>query len=92
MPAFTVRSRGWIRTSTSRPRRILSCSIAAPSLEQELAELKRISASALELSESNLELTELNARLRAEVNELISSVNQLEDNAQQRWLMIGGGH
>jgi hypothetical protein len=43
------------------------------------------------LSESNLELTELNARLRAEVNELISSVNQLEDNAQQRWLMIGGG-
>jgi SH3 domain protein len=60
-------------------------------LEQELAELKRISASALELSENNLELTELNARLRAEVDDLVGNLNLLESNAEQRWLMIGGG-
>lgn len=60
-------------------------------LQQELAEIKRISASALELSEKNLELNELNARLREEVDDLVSSLNTLEDNAQQRWLMIGGG-
>jgi SH3 domain protein len=61
------------------------------SLEQELAEITRISASALELSESNLELKELNARLRAEVDDLVSNLNLLEANAEQRWLMIGGG-
>ena len=61
------------------------------SLEQELAEITRISASALELSESNLELTELNARLRAEVDDLVSNLNLLEANAEQSWLMIGGG-
>lgn len=60
-------------------------------LEQELAEIKRISASALEISEENLELNELNARLRAEVDDLVGNLNTLEDNAQQRWLMIGGG-
>ena len=61
------------------------------SLEQELAEITRISASALELSENNLELKELNARLRAEVDDLVSNLNLLEANAEQRWLMVGGG-
>jgi len=60
-------------------------------LEQELAEIKRVSAGALELSEQNLELTELNGRLRAEVDELVASITQLEDNARERWLLIGGG-
>lgn len=60
-------------------------------LEQELAEIKRVSAGAVALSEENLELNELNGRLRAEVNDLVTSISQLEDNAQQRWLMIGGG-
>jgi hypothetical protein len=43
------------------------------------------------MSEQNLELTELNGRLRAEVDELVASITQLEDNARERWLMIGGG-
>lgn len=60
-------------------------------LEAELAEIKRISAGAIEISEQNLELSELNDRLRAEVDDLVSSVSALEDNAQQRWLLLGGG-
>jgi SH3 domain protein len=60
-------------------------------LEQELAEIKRVSANALNLSEQNVELTELNARLRSEVDELVGNITALEDRAQERWLMIGGG-
>ena len=60
-------------------------------LEQELAEIKRVSASALALNETNMELNELNGRLRAEVDDLVASVAALEDNVQERWLLIGGG-
>lgn len=61
------------------------------SLEQELAEIKRVSASALQLSDTNVELQELNARLRTEVDSLVADVARLEENVQQRWLMIGAG-
>jgi SH3 domain protein len=60
-------------------------------LEQDLAEIKRVSASAIELSETNLELTELNNRLRSEVDNLVSDRSRLEENVQERWLLIGGG-
>ena len=60
-------------------------------LEAELAEVKRISASALEQHQQNEQLESLNARLRAEVDDLIAANRQLEDNLQERWLMIGGG-
>jgi SH3 domain protein len=60
-------------------------------LEQELAEVKRISAGAIAQNETNKELLALNDRLRSEVDELVASITMLEDNAQQRWLLIGGG-
>jgi len=60
-------------------------------LEQELAEIKRVSAGALELNESNQELNELNARLRSEVDRLVADVARLEENVQERWLLIGAG-
>ncbi len=60
-------------------------------LQQELAELKRISAGAIAQNETNKELTALNDRLRAEVDELVANIATLEDNVQERWLMIGGG-
>ena len=60
-------------------------------LEQDLAEIKRVSASAIELAETNLELTELNNRLRSEVDNLVSDRSRLEENVQERWLLIGGG-
>jgi SH3 domain protein len=60
-------------------------------LEQELSEIKRISAGAIAQNETNKELRALNERLRAEVDELVATINALEDNVQERWLLIGGG-
>lgn len=60
-------------------------------LEQELAEIKQISAGAIAQNETNKELTALNERLRAEVDELVATITALEDNVQERWLLIGGG-
>lgn len=60
-------------------------------LEQELAEVRRISGSAMETAEENQRLNQLNARLRDELDQLIAERDNLEDNTQQRWLMIGGG-
>lgn len=60
-------------------------------LEQELSEIRRISAGAIAQNETNKELTALNERLRAEVDELVATITNLEDNVQERWLLIGGG-
>lgn len=60
-------------------------------LQIELVEIKRISAGALEQHETNKQLTGLNERLRDEVEELVFNIAALEDNVQQRWLLIGGG-
>lgn len=60
-------------------------------LEQELSEIRRISAGAIAQNETNKELTALNERLRAEVDELVATIASLEDNVQERWLLIGGG-
>jgi SH3 domain protein len=60
-------------------------------LEQELAEIKRISAGAIETEAANQRLTELNARLREELDALVDERDRLQENAQQRWLMLGGG-
>jgi SH3 domain protein len=59
-------------------------------LEAELAEIKQVSADAVGEHTRNLELASLNARLRAEVEDLTEESQRLEDNAEQRWLMIGG--
>jgi SH3 domain protein len=60
-------------------------------LEAELAELKQVSAGAMEEHARNQELTNLNARLRAEVDDLTEQSQRLENNTEQRWLLIGGG-
>ena len=60
-------------------------------LEAELAEVKQVSADALEEHARNQELTSLNARLRAEVDDLTEESQRLENNTEQRWLVIGGG-
>ncbi|MEM8766995.1 MAG: TIGR04211 family SH3 domain-containing protein [Pseudomonadota bacterium] len=61
------------------------------SLQSELAEIKRISAGAIAQNETNKELMALNDRLRTEVDELVGTISGLEDNVQERWLLIGGG-
>jgi SH3 domain protein len=60
-------------------------------LTQELAEIRRVSASAIETAAENRRLTELNTRLRAELDELVEERDRLEADAEQRGLMIGGG-
>jgi SH3 domain protein len=60
-------------------------------LQQELADLRRISAGAIAQNETNQELMALNERLRSEVDELVASLSALEDNVQERWLLIGAG-
>ncbi|MGD8832124.1 MAG: TIGR04211 family SH3 domain-containing protein [Pseudomonadales bacterium] len=61
------------------------------SLQAELAEIKRVSAGAIAQNETNKELMALNERLRGEVDELVNNIADLEDNVQERWLLIGGG-
>ena len=60
-------------------------------LTVELSDIRRMSAGAIEQNEANKELRALNDRLRAEVDELVSTIAVLEENIQQRWLLIGGG-
>ncbi len=60
-------------------------------LEQELAEIRRISAGAIAQNETNKELLALNERLRGEVDELVETIAVLEENVQERWLLIGAG-
>jgi len=60
-------------------------------LTRELAEIRRVSASAIETAAENRRLQELNGRLRAELDTLVEERDRLEAAAEQRWLMIGGG-
>jgi SH3 domain protein len=60
-------------------------------LEQELAEIKLISANAIEEHGENLRLTELNGRLRSELEALTAERDRLNSDAERRQLMLGGG-
>lgn len=60
-------------------------------LEKELADIKQISAGAIEEHATNLRLNELNERLRDEIGSLVSERDALKDNVQERWLLIGAG-
>lgn len=60
-------------------------------LEAELADIKQISAGAIEEHAANQRLVELNERLRNELAVVASERNDAQDNAQQRWLLIGAG-
>jgi SH3 domain protein len=60
-------------------------------LEKELADIKQISAGAIEEHATNQRLAELNERLRDEITNLALERDGLQDNAQQRWLLTGAG-
>jgi len=59
-------------------------------LEAELAEVKRISAGAIDEHATNQKLVEANARLQDELDDLAESYARTEDNARNETLMIGG--
>jgi len=77
------------RTEAEQSSSSLTSEVAR--LEQELAEIRRVSASAMETAEENRRLNELNARLRDELDELVDEREELAANSRQRWMMIGGG-
>jgi SH3 domain protein len=60
-------------------------------LEAELAEIRIVSAGALEQNAENRQLRDLNEMLRVEVDGLVGDIRALEVNQQQRWLLSGGG-
>jgi SH3 domain protein len=60
-------------------------------LQREVDEIKRISKGAIEEHAENERLTGLNARLRGELDDVSQDRQRLEDNLQQRWLLVGAG-
>jgi len=59
-------------------------------LQNELAEIRRVSATAITQYEENNQLKESNASLQAQVTQLSEQVRILERNVMLRWFLAGG--
>ena len=62
-----------------------------PALEQELEEIRRVSASAIATQEENVKLSEANAELRRARDDLLAQSEELQGNVEMRWMLVGGG-
>jgi SH3 domain protein len=60
-------------------------------LTTELAEIRRVSATALTQFEENKQLKADNASLQTQVSQLTDEVSDLKRNVLMRWLLSGGG-
>ena len=60
-------------------------------LQNELAEIKRVSATAITQFQENKQLKTDNAALQTQVTQLTDQVRSLERNAMLRWFLAGGG-
>lgn len=60
-------------------------------LQTELAEIRRVSATAVTQFEENKQLKTDNASLLAQVTQLTDRVKSLERNSILRWMLAGGG-
>lgn len=60
-------------------------------LQEELAEIRRISSGAVANFEENKQLKTSNENLQSEVVQLGAQVKQLQRNVTLRWLLSGGG-
>jgi len=60
-------------------------------LQNELNELRRVSASAINNYEENKQLKTENQSLQSQVSQLSTRVRDLERNTMLRWLLTGGG-
>lgn len=60
-------------------------------LQNELAEIRRVSATAIAQYEENNQLKADNASLQTQVTQLSEQVRSLERNAMLRWFLAGGG-
>jgi SH3 domain protein len=59
-------------------------------LQAELAEIRRVSATAITQYEENKQLKASNESLQAQVTQLTGRVRELERNIMLRWLLAGG--
>ncbi|MBM0103701.1 TIGR04211 family SH3 domain-containing protein [Steroidobacter sp. S1-65] len=60
-------------------------------LQNELAEIRRVSATAITQYEENKQLKAENASLQTQVTQLSDEVQDLKRNVMLRWLLSGGG-
>lgn len=60
-------------------------------LQTELAEIRRVSATAITQFEENKQLKTDNASLQTQVTQLTEEVQDLKRNVMLRWLLSGGG-
>jgi len=60
-------------------------------LQTELAEIRKVSATAITQFEENKQLKTDNASLQSQVTQLTDQVRSLERNAVLRWFLAGGG-
>lgn len=60
-------------------------------LQTELAEIRRVSATAITQFEENKQLKTDNASLQTQVTQLTEEVSDLKRNVMLRWLLSGGG-
>ncbi|MGH8185046.1 MAG: TIGR04211 family SH3 domain-containing protein, partial [Steroidobacteraceae bacterium] len=59
-------------------------------LQADLAEIRRVSATAITQYEQNKQLKASNESLQTQVTQLTGRVRELERNAMLRWLLAGG--
>ncbi len=62
-----------------------------PALEQELEEIRRVSASAIATQEENVKLSDANAELRRARDDLLAQTEDLQGDVEMRWMLVGGG-
>ena len=60
-------------------------------LEEELAEIRRVSSSAIATQEENVKLAEANAELRRARDDLATQTEKLQGSLEMRWMLVGGG-
>lgn len=76
---------------TASEARAAELSKQTEELQAELAEIRRVSASALANHQENQQLKSANRELQAQVGQLSEQVTELKRNVMMRWLLSGGG-
>ena len=80
-----------LEEARSEAARNAEVAASIPALEEELAEVRRLSASAIATQEENVELAEANAELRRANAELVAQTGRLQGNVEMWWMLVGGG-
>lgn len=80
-----------LEEARSQAERNAGAAATISALEEELAEIRRVSASAIATQEDNVKLAEANAELRRARDDLAEQAEKLQGNVEMRWMLVGGG-